>query len=83
MLEYREFPYKAATVFLLAPKARGMVQIVTGGLALVLLLAAMFSNAMPLQDAYYRTLVDIGVGLILYIIAAVVLIAAGILDRRG
>lgn len=72
----------AAAALLVVPKARGLVQIATGGVALVVLLAVMFTNVMPLQDEYYRTLVDIREGLYLYIIAAVVLIAAGLLERR-
>jgi len=53
-----------------------------GGIALVVLLAIIFTNIMPLHDEYYRTLVDIREGLYVYVVAAVVLIAAGLLERR-
>ena len=71
-----------ATIFLAVPKARGIIQIVMGSVAVVALLAIMFTGILPLHDELYRTLVVIREGFYLYVIAAIVLIAAGLLERR-
>ena len=70
------------TAFLLGQRARGTVQIMMGVAALAALAAIVLLGILPLLSEYARTLMVIREGLYLYVIAAVILIVAGPLERK-
>jgi len=69
------------TIFLSVPKARGIMQIVMGSVALVALLAIVLTGVLPLNE-YTLTLIVIREGLYLYGISALILIIAGPIEMR-
>lgn len=70
------------TAFLRASKATALVHTLMGVAALGTLLAIVLTEVLPLQGEYFRTLIVVREGLYLYVMAAVVLIVAGPLQRR-
>jgi len=70
------------TAFLRTSRTRGKAQIIVGILAFVALLAIVLIGVLPLLDGYARTLMVVEGGLYLYIVAAVMLIINGKLERR-
>jgi hypothetical protein len=70
------------SAFFPSPKARSAVQIVMAVLALAVLPAIVLMGILPLLSEYARSLVVIREGLYIYIIAAILLIIVGSLERR-
>jgi hypothetical protein len=70
------------SAFFPSPKARSAVQIVMAVLALAALPAIVLMGILPLLSEYARSLVIIREGLYVYIIAAILLIIVGSLERR-
>jgi hypothetical protein len=70
------------SAFFPSPKARSAVQIVMAVLALAVLPAIVLTGILPLLSEYFRSLVVIRQGPYVYIIAAILLIITGSLERR-
>lgn len=68
--------------FLRSPKARGTVHTLMGAAVLATLAAVVATGDFPLLDETFRSLIVVREGLVLYAVAAVALVVAGLLERK-
>ena len=68
--------------FLHSGKARGILHLCLGVLALAALAAGIFLGELPIHNAYFRALIVLREGFFLYVAIAVALFVVGILETR-